>query len=530
MVDLLIQNAMIVDGTGKPPYAGSVACREGKILLNPEAGPAGEVIDAAGLHLCPGFIDPHSHGDGPVGEACNSLAKLSQGITTHLGGLCGQSSFPLDPARLEEMQADLPEHLERDGVDCFTSFRRYRDYVSRMPLAENIGFFIGHGTMRIVAMGYEDRPPTAEELGRMKAMVAEAMEHGAIGLSSGLIYIPGVYSGIDEMVELCKVVAQYDGVYSTHMRNEADQVLDSIREAIEVGRRSGCRVNISHLKACGVQNHGIAGQMLALIHNARAEGVRVTADQYPYHASSTSLAVCLPPKYFTAGTAGMVETIRDPAMRRVIEAEIRNPDCGYENLYIGCGGFDGMLVVRSPKTPEAVGKTVAQYTKEKGLDEFGGMFDLLIKNEGQVGAVFFDIGEEDILEIIRDPEVMVGTDGAYSHEGDMTHPRSFGAFTRALGLYGREKQALPLEQMIRKMTSLTARTHLVPNKGIIADGMDADLVLFNWDTVRDSADFTDPSRLSAGIESVIVGGRVVYRDGALTGATPGKVVLRKETR
>lgn len=527
MVDLLIRNVTIVDGTGRAPYVGDVSCKDGKLVLNP-GDTAVKIMDGTGLHLCPGFIDPHSHGDGPVGEECNSLSKLSQGITTQLGGLCGVSDFPIDPAKLELMRGNLPESTEKYGIDPFTSFEKYLRHVRAMPLADNIGFFIGHGSVRVAAMGYDDRAPTAAELERMKALVDEAMRHGAFGLSSGLIYIPGTYSQIDEMVELCKVVARYDGIYTTHMRNEADDVLGSIREAIEVGRRSGCRVNLSHLKVCGVQNHGVAKEMLALIHDARAEGLRVSADQYPYHASATSLATALPPKYFTSGMMAMVETLKNPENRKTIEAEIRNPDCGFENLYIGCAGFDGMLVGHAPATPEAVGKTVAQYTRDKGLDEFGGFFDLLIKNQGDVSCVFFDIGEADILDIISDPEIMVGTDGAYAHYGDMTHPRSFGAFTRALGLYGREKGVLPLEKMIRKMTGLPAETHLLPQKGFIKDGLDADLVLFNWDTVIDKAEFLDSALLSDGLEAVIVAGQIVYKDKALTGATPGRVVLRGE--
>jgi len=530
MYDLLIKNASIIDGTGIPAFAGSVACLDGKLVTSPdEEKGAREIIDAQGLCLSPGFIDPHSHGDSPVGEECNSLSKISQGITTHIGGLCGGSSFPVNPEKVSSMAGDLPAKIEKYGLKSFESFKNYLDHVKKLCLIENIAFFIGHGTVRIAAMGYDDRAPTPAELEHMKDMVDEAMRHGAIGLSSGLIYIPGAYSDIDEMSELCKVVARYDGVYATHMRNEADQVLDSIKEAIEVARRSGCRLNISHLKACGRQNHGVAPQMLALIHAARNEGIRISADQYPYHASSTSLAICLPPKYFSMGIKYMVETIKKPEMRKIIEAEIRDPNCGYENLYIGCG-FEGMLVVRSPKTPEALGKTVQRYTEDNSFNEFGGLFDLLIKNEGDVSCVFFDIGHEDVMTIISDPQVLVGTDGAYSSYGSMTHPRAFGTFPRALAVYWREKKALPLEQMIRKMTSLTAQTHLVPGKGVIADGMDADLVLFDKYAIADKADFTNSSLVSDGIEYVIVAGRVVYKDRKLTDAAPGKIVLRKGYR
>ncbi len=526
MSRICIKNAEVYDGSGAPAFTGDVSCVDGKLRLGSVEAPD-EVIDAAGLCLAPGFIDAHSHGDSCVGNRNNSLSRVSQGITTQLTGNCGSSVFVLDGEMYRAARAELTPSPGLDGPEHFTGFGPYLAYARSLPQVENTAFLVGHGNLRRVAMGFDDRKPTAKELEHMKALLAEAMENGALGMSSGLIYIPGAYSGIEEMAELCRVVARYDGIYATHMRNEADGVLDSIRESIEVARRSGCRLNISHLKVCGKPNHGAAGQMLKLIHDARAEGLRVSADQYPYEASSTSLASCIPPKYFTRGTEGLMQTLRDAGGRRQIRSEIEgNTVEGFENLVLGCGGFDGIVVSAAEKTPWAVGKSVAAAAREQGADVWETFFDLLVQNNGSVQAIYFDIGEPDLMHILSDPTLMVGTDGVSASADRLCHPRAFGTFTRALGRYGRDKKLLPAETMIHKMTGLPAATFGFSQKGLIRDGMDADLVLFNAETVCDRADFVHSQLLSDGIEAVFIGGEVVYRGGALTGKTPGRVLLR----
>lgn len=526
MKEICIKNVTVYDGTGAPAFVSDVSCAHGALRMGAAGGDC-EVIDGSGLCLAPGFIDAHSHGDACVGNAHNSLSRVSQGITTQVAGQCGQSVFPLSAEGYAEDKAGLTPSAGLDDAAHFTGFAPYLEYARSVPQVENTAFLVGHGNLRKLAMGYDDRRPTAAEMETMKSLLREAMENGALGMSSGLIYIPGAYSDTDELAELCKVVAQYDGIYATHMRNEANDVLGSIRESVEIARRSGCRLNISHLKVCGLQNHGVAAGMLALIHEARREGVRVAVDQYPYEASSTALACCIPPQYFTEGTDGLIEKLRDPAMRRRIEKEIREDTESFENLYVGCGGFDGIVMATAPETPEAVGKSVAAYAREAGLDEFEAFFKLVMENRERGGAIFFDIGEEDMLRILADPTVMVGTDGVITTADDMCHPRTYGTFTRALGRYGRDKNVLPMEAMIHKMTGLTAQNMGFSRKGIIRDGMDADLVLFDAGKVIDNADFTSPRRLSGGIEAVIIGGETVYRGGALTGSTPGRVLLRE---
>lgn len=530
MYDLLIQNATIVDGTGAPAFAGSVACMDGKLKVLPAqcGAEARKVIDGTGLTVCPGFIDPHSHGDVPLGQKFNSLSKISQGITTHVAGQCGFSMFPVDPAKLKLMQEGMAIFTDSfpEEMETFTTFENYLRYVDTLKLPENVKFLAGHVSLRIAAMGYDNRKPTREEMEHMKAMLREAMEHGAMGLCSGLIYIPSVYADVDEFVELCKVVAEYDGIYTSHMRNESNEILKSVAETIEVGRRSGCRVHISHLKVCGKPHWGVSKEVLEMIAQAQKEGIRVTADQYPYTASMTHLSACIPPKYFTKGISGMVEIIKDPDMQAQIKAEMMDPATPFENQYINCGGFDGIFVSACGATPQYEGMTIADAAKKYGMDEFDLFFDLLIQNHGVATAMYFCMCDEDMFRIISCDSVMTGTDGILpKNETVRAHPRAFGSFPRAIRYFVKEHHILTLEQMIHKMTGLTAEKMMIDTKGIIRDGMDADLVVMDYENLRDTADFMHSNTVADGIEYVIVGGEVVYHEKQLTGATPGRVIL-----
>ena len=525
MPDLYIKNVTVFDGTGAPAFMGDVVCADGRLRLGAPDGPC-DVIDGAGLSLAPGFIDTHSHGDSCLGSMHNSLSRVSQGITTQLTGNCGDSAAVSSEEMVCEMRSGLTPSPGLDGPEHFAAFGPYLEYARSLPLVENSAFLIGHNNLRRIVMGYDDRRPTPDELARMQALLRDAMRHGALGLSSGLFYTPGAYADIDEMTALCTVVAEYGGVYATHMRGESETVLDSMREAIETARRSGCQLIISHLKVCGRRNHGIAADMLRLIRKARQSGVRVAADQYPYEASATTLLSCIPPWHFTSGNDALVRSLRTPDARRIIRREIEEDAGGFENLVCGCGGFEGVRIAAAPRTPEVLGKSIADIARERGADPFDTMFDLLVQNDGDVQAIYFDIGEPDLMTILSDPTIMVGTDGVAVTPDALCHPRAFGSFTRALGHYGRDRGLLPMPAMIRKMTGLPATVLGLSHKGRIADGFDADLVLFDAAAVCDRATFADPHQVSAGIEAVIIGGEIVYRGGALTGRTPGRLLLR----
>lgn len=526
---LVLYGGMIVDGTGSPARAGTVACRDGKITLFPaDIRPEGDrMIDVTGFWVCPGFIDPHSHGDAYLGEPCNSLAKLSQGITTHIGGQCGSSLFPVGLEHLDDIKAvlGLKKDASTDYIKNFDTFAGYLEHVHGLSFPENIGFFTGHEIVRLSAMGFDNRKPTPKEMDYMKSALEETLKNGAMGMSTGLIYIPGSYADIDELTQLCHVLAKYDRIYATHMRDEGAKVLTAMEEAIELGRRTGCRVNISHLKVCGKANHGLARKMLDLIHAAKNEGIRVSADQYPYLASSTSLMYCIPHWHYSDGFDQALDYIQTREGREQIKNEILDPEANFDNIYMGCGGFDGALVARCAVTRDAEGKTVAQWGRLNGMDEFEAFFALLTRNHGDVTGIYFDTDEKDVITIMQDRDLMIGTDGAIGHPDDLVHPRTFGAFPRALGLYARDKGVMSMEAMIRKMTSLTAEVFSLHTKGRIADGMDADLVVLNPQTVLDNADFNHPSLLADGIEQVVVAGKIVYQDHRLTGENAGKVVL-----
>ena len=494
MYDLLIRGANIIDGTGAPARVGDVAVKDGKLVTTPQ-GPAAEVIEAAGLTL------------------------TSQGITTELAGQCGSSFFPFPTD--EERRELLFQKVGRNAPPV-TTMKDYLTWLDTQPKTTNLALYIGHSTMRISAMGYELRKPTAQELETMKAMVREAMEHGALGMSSGLIYAPSCYADEEELVELCKVVAEYGGTYATHMRNEANGVLESVAESISVAEKAGCRLNISHHKVCGKANWGKSVQTLEMVRRARERGVDVTLDVYPYTASCTALDICLPKEFFSYDPKGLREKLRDPAVR----AELKEQMLDMDGRYAHCGGWGGVLVTQAANTPAAVNKTVQQYADSIGQEAFEAYFNLVCDNMG-AQAVYFSMCDEDLHRIICDENSVLGTDGLVKTLTDPTHPRGFGSFPRAIRLFVREHNLLSLEQMVHKMSGMTAQRFGLTSKGVIADGKDADLVLFDADKITDKATYENGLAMSEGISRVIVAGQTVFADGRLTGVNPGKFVPRR---
>ena len=528
MYDLLIRSTQILDGTGAPAFPGTIAVKDGRLFILPAdaAAEAVTVLDAQGKYTCPGFIDPHSHGDAVLGTDFGSLSKISQGITTHVGGMCGFSMFPVNPETLPLLQESLGllTHSFPPEMETFSAAENYFRWTDTVKRPENLMVMVGHIALRAAVMGYDNREPTEAELAQMQSLLRDAMEHGAAGLSSGLVYVPSAYARAEELTALCRVVAEFDGVYTTHMRNEAGDSLETVRESIAVARNSGVRLHISHHKLQGRANWGMSRQTLQLIHEARAEGIRVTCDQYPYTASQTHLSVCAPPKYYSNGLSGMLAYLQDPATRAQIKAEMNDPATPYDNFYLHAGGWEGVLISDAPYSPEAQGKTVAQLAAERDQDPFDTFCDILIANRGVATAIYFTMSEEDVFAIIRDEAVMVGTDGIVKSMTDKSHPRAYGTFPRAIRYFVKEHHLMPLEAMIRKMTGFPAETMGLKHKGLIRDGYDADLVILDYDAVSDKADYLHPNEPADGIDCVIVAGQVVYRDKTLTGAAPGKTI------
>jgi len=533
MYDTLILNAAVADGTGSPLRRENIALKGGKIIMNADSSqPAGEIIDAAGLVLSPGFIDTHCHEESTLGNPASMTAKLSQGITTVCGGQCGSSPFPVptDPELKElflSMKAGYLNDEEcgfREAIHDFTTFAGFRAYAEKRPTAYNYTTLTGHCSLRVCAMGVENRRPTEKELNLMKDLLRESMEHGSRGLSAGLIYVPSSFSEKEELAELCKIVAEYDGTYAVHLRSEAATFVECVAEAIDIARQTGVRLNLSHHKVCGKDNWGKSEITLKMIRDARAEGIDVYTDVYPYLATGTSLNICLPKEFFANGPEGMKKLLHDPEVRKDLKAKI---EANREGRWYHCGGFSGILVCGAPMTPAAENKTVAEYAAETGRDEFETYFDLCMENGGLAQAACFAMGDEDLERILKDENTVICTDSYDVLKDNVIHPRCYGAFTRALGTYVREKKLMPLEKMIYKMTGSPAKFMELDCKGLIKEGYDADLVLFDPDTVNAKSDFRDSRQLSVGIDRVIVAGKTVYKDGKLTGENPGKFISWK---
>ena len=526
MLDLLIKNARIIDGTGAPAYVGAVGVKGGKLVMANGSEDATQVIDAAGRCLVPGFIDSHSHTDLMIGSNDSHIFKTNQGITTEVVGQCGLSVAPIDPKSLSDVQERLTSGTTffHDDMVNWTTFESYLEYADTLPKTTNIKSYVGHSSLRIAAMGLENRPATAEELDKMKGMLREAMQAGAAGFSTGLIYTPSCYATDEEIVELAKVAAEYDGIYASHMRDESNLVVESVKETINVGRLSGVRVCISHHKMLGKQNWGRQKETLSLINEANAEGVSVICDQYPYTRNMTSLNACMPPWHFSEGHAAVTERLKDKSFRAKMRAEIEDPNTPYDNYFLNAGGFGGIYVYTAENTPNAEGMFISEYAEKYGIDPWDALFDICADSNYSAGAVYSSMCDEDVCEIIQSPYCIVGTDGFTRTLTEKGHPRTTATFPRAINYFVKEKKILTLEEMIRKMTGLSADYLRIPNKGVIKDGYDADLVLFDYNSLQDTATYDNSNSLTEGIDYVIVRGEIVYHNKTLTGRYPGKML------
>jgi dihydroorotase/N-acyl-D-amino-acid deacylase len=455
-------------------------------------------------------------------------SKIFQGVTTEVTGE-GGSIAPLNDYILKEQQPFLDHfHLKAD-------WRTLGEYFARLDRDRptiNLATYVGAAQVRQYVLHDENRAPTAAELDQMRALVAEAMRDGAVGLSTALIYAPGTYAKTEEIVELAKVAASYGGVYATHMRNEGDAEMEAVDEAIRIGREANIPVEIFHLKVAGRQNWGKMPAVLAKIEAARAEGIDVTADQYPYIAGATSLGASIPPWAHEGGTAKFVERLRDPATRERIKREIRAHEPGWDDFYVHVGGGEGILVasVLDRSLAKYEGKRVSEVAKMMGkADELDALMDLVVADNGQTGAIYFLMNEDEVKLAMQRPWVSVGSDHqAVAVDGPLAegraHPRGYGTFPRILGHYVRDEGVLTLEQAIRKMTSLAAnRVHLA-ERGLLKSGFFADVVVFDPVEIRDVATYEDPNRLSTGVRYVVVNGQFALDDGRQTAARPGRAL------
>lgn len=521
--DILIRDAQILDGTGGPGYFSDAGIAGGKIAAIGRRlqGTAETVIDGRGLVLCPGFIDAHSHQDMALehNPACRN--DIGQGITTFVGGMCGESPAPMARAHLEDCIRVGGQPLDEKALQARRSLKDYFAYLAARPLGANAAFLVGHGMLRACVMGYENRRPTPEELGQMQALLAESMDAGALGLSFGLIYPPGSYAETEELIALARTAAEKGGLFTVHMRSESARLVEATMEMLRVAEESGCRCVISHHKATGgVFNWNKTAATLSLMEQAAARGCDVFCDQYPYTASSTGLATNIPDALHALGVEALLELL-SPEKRETLRPVICGKKTSRER-------FQYTMIGWSASHPEYAGRMLNEIAAARGEDPFDTQCDLLIADRLGTSAIFHTQSEEDLERVMRWPRAMVGTDGVSYSDAEPAHPRTFAAFPRVLGRYVREKGVISLPEAIRKMTSLPAAVYGLAGKGLVREGMDADLVLFDPETVGDNATYTDPLQSNSGLRYVLLNGQIVLRDNEPTGAPAGRLLLRQQ--
>jgi len=527
--DLLIKSGRVIDGTGNPYFKADIGISGGRIALiarDIDPAAAEKTLSADTLTVCPGFIDAHSHDDVYLLSNPQCDEKILQGVTTNVIGNCGISVSPVSKAHSAEMNSFLAVMCGQQVSTEALNFHTFGDYLAKLESLKpgmNVLPLVGHSTVRIAAMGAANRAPSETELKEMTGHVAHAMEEGAFGLSTGLIYAPSNYARTEELLELAKVAGRFHGIYTTHMRSEGDAEPAAIEEALRIGREAGIPVHISHHKVLGKENWGKSVDTLKRMAEARNQGLEVTCDQYPYRAGSTFLAAVLPPAVLAGGPAVFTGKLKDKSFRaQVVETIERGSAPGWENLIKGAG-FDG-LVISVSKHEDYVGKSVADIAKREKKTPYDVIFDLVAEESLGCIIILFMMDEADITRIMRNAWTMIGSDGIPGFGVKKVHPRMSGTFPRILGRYVREQGVLTLEEAIRKMTSLSAQTFGARGKGLLKEGFDADVVVFDPATVQDLATYEEPNQGPVGIRYVLVNGEIAAQDGKVTGATSGKVL------
>ncbi len=536
MFDTLVQNAKVIDGSGNPWFYGDVALHGDRIAaITPRgqiaADQATTVVDATDRVVCPGFIDILSHSILPLMIDPHCLSKITQGVTTEIMGE-GWTPGPVNERiDLSTIKSNPYAKLIPEWVEQMPTWTRFRDWLTALAergVSPNIGSFLGGGTLRQTAMGMEMGEPTADQLDIMRRVMAEAMEDGAMGVSCALIYPPSAYSSTDELVEVCKVVSQYKGVYITHIRSEADGLLAGLEEALEIGWRANVPVQIYHLKAAGKRNWPKMTEVIETINAARAAGQDVTADMYTYPAAGTGLSSILPP--WAAAGGKFYDNLRDPEMRAKIRAEALNPSGDWEAMADLCGP-EGVMPIgfTQPENQQYVGKRLSEIAAMREQVWVDAAFDLFLSEGQRISTIYFMMTDDNLRLQLQQPWIMIGTDAggldpAWAKRLGPYHPRAYGTYTRVLGRFVRDEKVLPLEDAVRKMSAAVAQRLQIRDRGLLRTGMLADVVIFDPATVGDRATFEDPHQLSVGVQDVWVNGVRVLANGAHTGATPGRIV------
>ena len=527
--DLLIKNGQVIDGSGRPGYDADLAIKGDQIVRIGQLknATAARVIDASGMVVAPGFIDMLGQSETYVLVDPRVMSKVMMGVTTEITGE-GESIAPINDRLIKE-QEDFNRRYK-----LTIDWRTLDEYFSRLEKqgsGVNLGTFVGATQVREYVVGFDNRPPTPDELEQMKKLVAEAMKEGALGLSTSLQYVPARFATTDEIVELAKVARQYGGIYATHQRSEANALDESLNEVFEIAQRAKIPVEIWHLKTAYKKNWGRMPEVLRKISQARAQGLDITADIYPYIAGSTSLSACLPPWALEGGTEKMLARLRDTAIRERLKKEITTDSKEWENIYLGSSGPSGVLIgsVVNRDLEGLQGKRVSQIADEQKKEPLDALFDLILADHGQTSAIYFMMSEEDMRAAMRAPFVSFCTDsGARANDGPLagakSHPRGWGSYPRILGRYVREEHLLTLAEAIHKMTGLPAARVGLRDRGLLREGLYADVTIFDPGRVIDRATFEMPNQHPEGIKYVIINGRISVDDGERTPALAGRVI------
>ena len=527
--DVIIRGGTVYDGTGAEPRQADVAIRGDRVagVGDFKSAKARTVIDANGLAVAPGFINMLSWSTESLNQDGRSQSELRQGVTTEIMGE-GESMGPVNDRVREHMlraQADIKYDIK------WNTLAEYLQYLEKHGISCNVASFIGATTIREYVIGFEDKPPTPEQLDQMRELVRQEMEAGALGIGTSLIYPPAFYAKTEELIELCKVAARYQGKYISHMRSEGNQLFEALDELLRIARETNIPAEVYHIKAAGQKNWSKEDELLARIERAQKDGLNVRANMYTYTAAGTGLDACLPPWTENGGYPALFKRLRDPATREKIKAEVKIDSDKWENLYLAAGSPDKILLVgfKSDKLKPLTGKTLAEVAKMRGKDPIDTMMDLIAEDESRIGTIYFIMSEDNVKKEVAKPWISFGSDEAsQAPEPPFTksnpHPRAYGNFARVLGKYVRDEKVIPMKEAIHRLSGLPATNLGLDHRGFVKEGMFADVVVFDPATITDRATFEKPHQYAVGVKHVFVNGVQVIKDGEHTGAKPGRAL------
>jgi N-acyl-D-amino-acid deacylase len=527
--DVIIKGGTVYDGTGAEPKQADVAIRGDRIagIGDFKTAKGKTIIDAKGLAVAPGFINMLSWSTESLIQDGRSQSEIRQGVTTEIMGE-GESMGPVND-RVREHKIRQQADIKYDII--WNTLAEYLQYLEKRGVSCNVASFIGATTIREYVIGFEDKAPTPEQLDQMRELVRKEMEAGALGIGTSLIYPPAFYAKTDELIELCKVAAKYQGKYISHMRSEGSRVLEALDELIRISREAKIPAEVYHIKVSGRENWPKIDDLLSRIEAAQREGLKITADMYTYTAGGTGLDASLPPWTEDGGYPAFFKRLRDPATREKIKAEVQKPTGAWENLYLDAGGPEHILLVefKSEKLKPLTGKTLAEVVKMRGKDPIDTAMDLIAEDESRIGALYFIISEENVKKELAKPWISFGSDEAsQAPEGvflkSNPHPRAYGNFARVLGKYGRDEKLIPMKEAIRRLSGLPATNLGLDHRGFLKEGMFADVTVFDPATITDHATYEKPHQYATGVKHVFVNGAQVLKDGEHTGAKPGRAL------